>query len=75
MRKFDFIDLPSEDSIDFALKELFSLGAICGFKNPILTELGKNMSYFPLDPKYSKMLLSAPEYGCLEEVCLIFNFF
>lgn len=72
VRKFDFIDLPSDDSIEFAINELFSLGAIIGHKKPILTELGKNMSRFPLDPKYSKMLLAAPEYGCMEEVCFCF---
>lgn len=36
-----------------------------------MTVLGKKMASFPIDPKYSKVLLSAPEFNCLDEVCLI----
>lgn len=43
-------------------------GAIDSEMNSQLTVLGKKMSAFPIDPKYSKVLLSAPEFHCLEEV-------
>lgn len=68
-RKFDFIDCPDSQSIELALSQLIALGAVSSGK-PIaeLTELGKNMAKFPLDPKYSKILLTAPSFGCLEEV-------
>ncbi|XP_028176812.1 ATP-dependent RNA helicase DHX33 [Ostrinia furnacalis] len=64
---FPLIDAPPEDSIKASLALLKELGAIDNEINPKLTVLGKKMSAFPIDPKYSKVLLSAPEYGCLEE--------
>jgi len=36
-----------------------------------LTPLGKQMSTFPLDPKFTKALLAAQELGCTEEVLTI----
>lgn len=66
---FDFIDAPSPIAIENALKQLRLLGATKSAKNE-LTHLGKMMSKFPLDPKYSKMLLTAPNFGCLEEVSI-----
>lgn len=66
--KFDFIDAPLPSAIENALKQLRLLGAVKIGKNNELTQLGKNMAKFPLDPKYSKIILSAPNFGCLEEV-------
>lgn len=65
---FDFIDAPSTSAVDSAVKQLRLLGAIKPDQGNELTQLGKNMAKFPLDPKYSKILLSAPAFGCLEEV-------
>lgn len=70
-QKFDFIDSPDTQSIDLALNQLIVLGAVSSGQPRLLTELGKKMAKFPLDPKYSKILLSAPSFGCLEEVILI----
>lgn len=67
-RKFDFIDRPDQDAIDLAINQLSLLGAVTNGKMLELTELGGKMAKFPLDPKYSKMLLAAPSFGCLEEV-------
>lgn len=67
-RKFDFIDSPNAQSIELALNHLIALGAVNMGKHPELTELGKKMALFPLDPKYSRILLTAPSFGCLEEV-------
>lgn len=67
-RKFDFIDRPNMESIELALNHLIALGAVHSGKHPELTELGKKMAFFPLDPKYSRILLTAPSFGCLEEV-------
>lgn len=36
-----------------------------------LTQLGRKMSEFPLDPPLSKMLLMAEEFGCTEEIVTI----
>lgn len=65
-RTFDFMDAPSPAAIDIAISQLKLLGAVSKVNE--LTALGRNMARFPLDPKYSKMLLTAPVYGCLEEV-------
>lgn len=67
---FDFIDAPSSASIDIAINQLKLLGAVKQGKVTELTPLGRNMAKLPLDPKYSKMLLTAPSFGCLEEVSL-----
>lgn len=67
-QKFDFLDKPSPASIDVAVTQLFALGALKSANSDELTMLGRNMSKFPLDPRFSKILLSAPEFECLEEV-------
>lgn len=71
-KKFDFIDCPNVLAIDLALNHLIALGAVYPGKHPELTELGRKMAMFPLDPKYSRILLTAPSYGCLEEVYIRF---
>ncbi|XP_058833361.1 ATP-dependent RNA helicase DHX33 [Topomyia yanbarensis] len=70
-RDFDFIDKPPIDAIDSALQELKDLGAILSVETPALTTLGRRMSKFPLDPKYAKIVLSASEFGCLDEILSI----
>lgn len=70
-REFDFLDKPPPDAIESALRELESLGAIFSSKTPGLTPLGRKMAKLPLDPRYAKIVLSAPDYGCLEEILSI----
>ncbi|XP_058464732.1 ATP-dependent RNA helicase DHX33 [Malaya genurostris] len=70
-RDFDFLDKPPIDAVDSALQELKDLGAILSTETPALTTFGRKMSKFPLDPKYAKIVLSAPEFGCLEEILSI----
>lgn len=70
-RTFDFLDKPSPKSTEAGYKELHLLGAIKSVDAPELTALGRRMALFPLDPRYSKLLLTAPEYGCLEEMLSI----
>lgn len=65
---FPLIDVPPPEAVRASLILLKELGAIDKEISPKLTTLGKKMSIFPIDPKYSKVLLSAPEFGCLEEV-------
>lgn len=54
--------------IENALKQLYQLGALSKPNGDELTELGWNMSKFPLDPRFSKMILSASDFRCLNEV-------
>lgn len=66
---FDFIDKPSLDSVKQAVEQLTLLGAVIIKSETLeLTEIGKKMAQFPLNPRYAKVILSGPEYGCTDEV-------
>lgn len=51
---FDFVDKPSEESLNSAVDQLTWLGAIEKDKGDELhlTEIGKRMAAFPLDPRF-----------------------
>lgn len=68
IENFDFIDKPPKEAIEVAFKQLKQLGAIKTFTSPQLTELGRNMAMFPLDPTYSKIIISAPKFECVSEM-------
>lgn len=65
---FDFIDKPPREAIELAFKQLKQLGAIKSIQNPQLTETGRRMSMFPLDPTYSKVIISSPKFDCVSEI-------
>lgn len=65
---FDFIDKPPREAIELAFKQLKQLGAIKSIQNPQLTETGRRMSMFPLDPSYSKIIISSPKFDCVSEI-------
>ncbi|RZF33095.1 hypothetical protein LSTR_LSTR009824 [Laodelphax striatellus] len=67
--EFDLLDKPQLGSIIEAINLLQQLGAIDkNAETPILTDLGKKMAQFPLDPRFAKVILSASDFDCLEEV-------
>ncbi|KAM3162220.1 Pre-mRNA-splicing factor ATP-dependent RNA helicase PRP16 [Lachancea thermotolerans] len=66
---FPFVDPPPEQIIMTSLFELWTIGALDNFGN--LTELGKQMAAFPLQPSLSKMLLVSSQNGCSEEILTI----
>jgi hypothetical protein len=41
------------------------------FVQGVITELGRHMSQFPLEPNLSKLILKGIEYHCLQEVLTI----
>ncbi|KAH8418817.1 hypothetical protein KR222_008383 [Zaprionus bogoriensis] len=65
---FDFIDAPQPEAVQSAYKALEQLGAIKSSAAPSITHTGRQMAQFPLDPRYAKLLLAAPSYGCMEEM-------
>lgn len=65
---FDFLDAPSEEGLRSAYKSLDALGAIKLGSVSHITPLGRQMVQYPLDPKYSKLLLTASTFGCMEEI-------
>lgn len=52
-------------AIKKSLEELHDLGAISDPTSLVLTNVGQKMSLLPLDPRYSKILLSAENFGCV----------
>jgi ATP-dependent RNA helicase DHX33 len=69
---FDFMDKPSTESILKALEELELLSAIQLHNGkPKLTEVGRKMAAFPLDPRMAKTILAAKDYDCLEEILTV----
>ncbi|CRG94001.1 pre-mRNA-splicing factor ATP-dependent RNA helicase PRP16, putative [Plasmodium gallinaceum] len=67
--EFDFIDIPSKESIINSLYELWILGAINNEGN--LTEIGKKMILFPLDPPLSKIVIYSEKFECTKEILII----
>lgn len=53
--EFDFMDPPPQDNILNSMYQLWVLGALDN--TGCLTELGRKMVEFPLDPPLSKMLI------------------
>ncbi|VUC20537.1 unnamed protein product [Clonostachys rosea] len=66
---FDFMDPPPQDTILTSMFDLWALGALDNLGG--LTTLGHKMSAFPMDPSLSKLLITAEEYGCSEEMITI----
>lgn len=68
--QFGFLDRPPLATLERSLTNLFSLGALDP-SNMSLAPLGRRMANFPLDPRFSKVVLSSQTYGCTQEILLI----
>ncbi|CAM0142926.1 Salivary acidic proline-rich phosphoprotein 1/2 [Umbelopsis sp. WA50703] len=68
---FDYMDRPSRTSLSRALEQLYSLGAIDD--KGALTQDGKQMAEFPLDPLFSKVLIQSQPYECTSEIISIIS--
>ncbi|CAK7273378.1 hypothetical protein SEPCBS119000_005623 [Sporothrix epigloea] len=66
---FEFMDPPPQDTITTSLFDLWALGALDNLGE--LTDLGRKMNAFPMDPPMAKLLIVAEEYGCSEEMVTI----
>jgi pre-mRNA-splicing factor ATP-dependent RNA helicase DHX38/PRP16 len=66
---FDFMDPPPQDTITTSLFDLWALGALDHIGE--LTELGRTMTAFPMDPSLAKLIITSVEYGCSEEMLTI----
>lgn len=66
---FDFMDPPAPETLMRALELLNYLGALDDDGN--LTELGRTMSEFPLEPELAKMLIASADLNCSNEVLSI----
>ena len=68
---FDFMDPPPQDNILNSMYQLWVQGALGNLGD--LTDMGRKMVEFPLDPSLSKMLIMSEAMGCTTEilVCLL----
>ncbi|KAM3337910.1 hypothetical protein P3S68_032235 [Capsicum galapagoense] len=66
---FEFMDPPSQDNIVNSMYQLWVLGALNNAGD--LTELGRKVVEFPLDPCLAKLLLMGEQFKCLNEVLTI----
>jgi len=66
---FDFMDPPAPETMMRALELLNYLGALDDSGD--LTETGRIMSEFPLDPQLAKVLIESPTYKCGNEALSI----
>jgi len=71
VQKFDFMSPPSPGALDVAMKQLALLGAVESTEVQVITQKGKTMSSFPLDPTLACCILASREFGCTEEVITI----
>ena len=69
IERFPFLDPPKLDAVRDGYRTLIELGAIDA-KNE-LTEIGRQLSRLPVDPRFGRMILAAAEEGCLPEVLVI----
>jgi HrpA-like RNA helicase len=66
---FDFMDPPAPETLMRALELLNYLGALSDEGD--MTEMGRLMAEFPLDPQLAKMLIASPKYQCSNEMLSI----
>ncbi|CAA0828758.1 RNA helicase family protein, partial [Striga hermonthica] len=67
---FDFIEEPDRMSIMKSMEELFLLGALTD-DSKLSDPVGNQMVRLPLDPIYSKALVVANQFICLEEMLIV----
>lgn len=67
--QFHFMDPPPEENILNSMYQLWILGALDNTGQ--LTQLGRKMVEFPLDPSLSKMLIISEDMGCSLDILII----
>jgi ATP-dependent helicase HrpA len=67
--RFPFVDPPDRRLINDGFKLLEELGAVD--KKHQLSEVGRILARFPVDPRLARMIIAAKDKGALQEVLLI----
>ena len=69
---FPFVQPPDNRNINDGVKLLEELAAIdANAKQVKLTPIGRSLSKFPIDPRLAKMILTAADLGCIEQIFII----
>ncbi|GMK55052.1 hypothetical protein CspeluHIS016_0201080 [Cutaneotrichosporon spelunceum] len=63
---FAYLDPPSRDAVAAAFRSLAGLGAISG--PTVITDRGRDMLRYPLEPEHARILLAGFEGGCASEI-------
>lgn len=66
IEELELMDMPDIDSVHSALKTLWLLEAIDDSRT--LTQLGRQMASFPLEPMHARLILASKDNGCTLEV-------
>ncbi|KAL6983323.1 Pre-mRNA-splicing factor ATP-dependent RNA helicase DEAH10, partial [Sarracenia purpurea var. burkii] len=66
---FDFMEKPSREAVVKSLELLVLLGALTE-EYKLSDPVGHQMARLPLDPTYSKALILASQFNCLEEMLI-----
>ena len=69
INQFPFLEPPGDKMIRSGVRSLHELGALD--KNEKLTQIGRRLTHFPLDPQFGRMLLAAEQFQCLDEALTI----
>uniref|UniRef100_A0A7S1RRR5 RNA helicase n=1 Tax=Alexandrium catenella TaxID=2925 RepID=A0A7S1RRR5_ALECA len=69
MLAFDFMDQPPVETMINAMESLWTLGSLDD--EGMLTHMGRKMAEFPMEPQLSKMLLTAVDLRCSDEIMTI----
>ncbi|ONK77742.1 uncharacterized protein A4U43_C02F10070, partial [Asparagus officinalis] len=67
--KFDFLDPPSRESLEDALRQLYLIDAID--ENGRTTNIGRTMAELPLEPSLSRTLIEANGLDCLSQALTV----
>jgi ATP-dependent helicase HrpA len=69
VEEFPFLEPPLRQAVSQGYASLMELGALDENKN--LTDAGRDMARFPLDPALSRMIIEALKRDCLREIIVI----
>ncbi|QKJ65407.1 ATP-dependent RNA helicase HrpA [Deefgea piscis] len=67
--QFPFLEAPSSKLISDGYQQLRELGAVT--ESDTLTDIGRQLSRLPVDPRVGRMLLAGRDEGCLKEMLII----
>lgn len=71
--EIEFYHHVNHESINTSIKTLQSLGALTDDYQ--LTEIGKQLSKYPIGVKFGRMLIEAEKYNCVDEMILAVSIF
>ncbi|MFD1622757.1 ATP-dependent RNA helicase HrpA [Thalassotalea marina] len=72
IEQFPFVQSPDNRNIKDGVRLLEELAAVTSNKGRMkLSPSGRLLAAYPVDPRLAKMIITATDLGCLEQVCVI----